>query len=307
MVSFDDLKVSLSTYIMRNRRVTYQDLLKWSSSNKVGNALLYLLIRELIREKRFRVSGEYVIGSIRVGNGEVKLSIPMYIEVPGEGVKSTTQAKRQVKQRRVKSSSILEVFGEERKTEVKQTVVEGGEGEKRREGEVKTVASETKQGEEKQGQELNVAEHKEVEGVQEGGKAEASIKEGEKTESTGTVNAEGAAVPIDYSTVAMEDFAVMLRRAIEEELPQNREEGYKIAMTMLNYLQRYWSVGELRLKLDIAKQFGGVNENIMRIEDGVLRALRKLGIIEIVEPGVINRVRELPKDFVKVRLDSLFT
>lgn len=87
MVSFDDLKVSLSTYIMRNKRVTYQDLLKWSSSNKVGNALLYLLIRELTREKRFKVSGEYVIGSIRVGNSEVKLSIPMYIEVPGEGIK----------------------------------------------------------------------------------------------------------------------------------------------------------------------------------------------------------------------------
>ena len=305
MVSFDDLKVSLSTYIMRNRRVTYQDLLKWSSSNKVGNALLYLLIRELIREKRFRASGEYVIGSIRVGNGEVKLSIPMYIEVPGEGVKSTAQTKRQVKQRRVKSSSILEVFGEERRAEVKQAVVEGGEVEKRRE--VKITAPETRQEEEQQKQELKVTEHKEMEGVREGGKVETGIKEEKKEELTGVVSIENVSIPTDYSTVAMEDFTVMLRRVIEEELPQNKEEGYKVAITILSYLQRYWSVGELRLKLDIAKQFGGVNENIMRIEDGVLRALRKLGIIEIVEPGVVNRVKELPKDFVKVRLDSLFT
>ncbi|WP_243665796.1 hypothetical protein [Vulcanisaeta sp. JCM 16159] len=105
----------------------------------------------------------------------------------------------------------------------------------------------------------------------------------------------------------MEDFMVMLRRVIEEELPQNREEGYKVAMAMLSYLQRYWSVGELRLKFDIAKQLGSTGENIMRIEDGVLRALRRLGIVEVVEPGVVNRVKELPKEFVKVRLDSLFT
>ncbi|ADN50214.1 hypothetical protein [Vulcanisaeta distributa] len=301
MASFDDLKVSLSTYIMRNKRVTYQDLLKWSSSNKVGNTLLYLLIREVVREKRFKVSGEYVIGSIRVGNGEVKLSIPMYIEVPGEGVKPSVQAKRQVRQRRVRSSSILEVFGEEKRAEVKQSTVESSESER---GEVKTTASEVKQ-EEQQKEDLRIAEHRDVEGIHGGDKVETGIKE-EKEESTG-IGAEGVVVPTDYSTVAMEDFTAMLRRAIEEELPQNREEGYKVAIAMLSYLQRYWSVGELRLKLDIAKQFGGVNEGIMRIEDGVLRALRKLGIVEVVEPGVVNRIKELPRDFIKVRLDSLFT
>ncbi len=257
----------------------------------------------MVREKRFKVSGEYVISNIKVGNGEVKLSIPMYIEVPGEGVKSSVQVKRQVRQRRVKSSSILEVFSEEKRAEVKQATAEGSE----RGGEVKTTASEVKQeGGERQKEELGgVVEHKEVEGIHGSGKVETGIKE-EKEESTGT-GAEGVVIPTDYSTVAMEDFTAMLRRAIEEELPQNREEGYKVAMAMLSYLQRYWSVGELRLKLDIAKQFGGVNEGIMRIEDGVLRALRKLGIVEVMEPGVVNRIKELPRDFIKVRLDSLFT
>ncbi|MCG2894829.1 MAG: hypothetical protein L7H05_01180 [Vulcanisaeta sp.] len=76
---------------------------------------------------------------------------------------------------------------------------------------------------------------------------------------------------------------------------------------MLAYLSKYWSVGELRLKLDVARQFGGVNEGILRIEDDVLRILEKIGLVEIVEPGVVNRIKDLPRDFIKVRLDSLFS
>ncbi len=296
MVSFDDLKVSLSTYIMRNKRVTYQDLLKWSSSNKVGNTLLYLIIKELIRERRFKASGEYVIGSIRVGNGEVKLSIPTYIEVPGEVARSPMHAKRQVRQRHVRSSSILEVFSEGKKGEAGQATTEGGEGEK--EG-TSTSAQGVDQGSKQRPGTVGM----EREEAHESGKAELEVREG----LTSTASTEGAGARMDYSTVAMDEFTAILRRAINEELMQNREEGYKVAIAMLSYLQKYWSVGELRLKLDIAKQFGGVNEGIMRIEDGVLRALRKLGIVEVVEPGVVNRIKELPRDFIKVRLDSLFT
>jgi hypothetical protein len=300
VVSFDDLKVSLSTYIMRNKRVTYQDLLRWSSSNKVGNALLYLVIRELVRERKFKVSGEYVIGTIRIGNNDVKLSIPMYIEVPGETVKPTTSTKRQTRQRHARSSSILEAFSKEKAPEEKQVTTEGGE----EKGVVGRSSKEVEREETPQKTGLSEArEQKEVQGNTENETMETKVKEVDNT----VVSIEETRIPTDYSTISMEDFMTMLRRIIDEELPQNREEGYKIAMAILTYLSKYWSVGELRLKLDIAKQFGGVNENIMRIEDGVLRALRKLGIIEVVEPGVINRMRELPKDFVKVRLDSLFT
>ena len=301
MVGFDDLKVSLSTYITRNKRVTYQDLLRWSSSNKVGNALLYLIIRELIRERKFKVSGEYVIGTIRVGNNDVKLSIPMYIETPGETAKSPASTKRQAKQRHVRSSSILEAFSKEKAPEEKQVTTEGGE----ERGAAGKPSKEVDQEETPQKPELSeVREQKEeVQGTTEKETMDVKAKE----VGTAVVSAEETRIPTDYSTVSMEDFMAMLRRVIDEELTQNREEGYKIAIAILTYLSKYWSVGELRLKLDIAKQFGGVDENVMRIEDGVLRALRKLGIIEVVEPGVINRMKELPKDFVKVRLDSLFT
>ncbi|WP_054854139.1 hypothetical protein [Vulcanisaeta distributa] len=159
MVSFDDLKVSLSTYITRNRRVTYQDLLKWSSSNKVGNALLYLIIRELIHEKRFKVSGEYVIGTIRIGNNDIKLSIPMYIEVPGEVTKQSIPTRRQARQRRTRSSSILEVFSEDKRPEEKRTTVEINENVVR---EVRTETSkEVKHEDAQQKAEPKVEEHKE--------------------------------------------------------------------------------------------------------------------------------------------------
>ena len=289
MVSFEDLKVSLGTYIMKSKRVTHQDLLKWSSTNKVGNALLYLLIRELIREKRFKTSGEYVIGVLRVGNNDVKLTIPTYIEVSAS-TKTAVTTKRQVRQRRGKSTNILEALSEESSTKE-------GQGEAKVEERIEITVEKT---EPKQDQEL------------EGGKTHEEIEEAKGTEEGGTrevekqdrIESEGL---IDYSSVTADNFLSILRNAIYDEVSQNREEALKVALAMLMYLSRYWSVGELRLKLDIAKQFGGVNESILRIEDNVLHALRRVGLIEIVEPGVVNRVKDLPKDLVKVRLDTLFS
>ncbi|MGC9152665.1 MAG: hypothetical protein ACP5GY_02895 [Vulcanisaeta sp.] len=296
MVSFEDLKVMLSTYIVRNRKVSYQDLLKWSSSNRVGNTLLYLIIKELIREKRFKASGEYVIGTIRVGDNDIKLSIPMYIEVTGTTAKSVGVTKRQVKQRPAKSASILETIGREEQESP------GGVKSEERTKEKATLektekpasTSEPSNTEERHNEGINETENKIEEKTTEG-KVEV-ITEPESTL--------GLA---DYSSISTDNFMTLLRNAVSEEVPQNREEAFKIAVAMLAYLSKYWSVGELRLKLDVARQFGGVNENTLRIEDGVLRALRKMGLVEVVEPGVVNRVKELPKDFIKVRLDSLFT
>ncbi|MFP3491607.1 MAG: hypothetical protein RXN86_02415 [Vulcanisaeta sp.] len=289
MVSFEDLKVSLGTYIMKSRRVTHQDLLKWSSTNKVGNALLYLLIRELIREKRFKTSGEYVIGVLRIGNNDVKLTIPTYIEV-SPSPKTAATTKRQARQRRGKSTNILEALSEEGSTKEEQ-------GEAKVEGrtEVAIEKAEPKQEHELEGSKTH-EEIGEAKGTEEGGTREV--------EKQGRIEGGGF---IDYSSVTADNFLSILRNAIYDEVPQNKEEALKVALAMLMYLSRYWSVGELRLKLDIAKQFGGVNESILRIEDNVLRALRRVGLIEIVEPGVVNRVKDLPKDLVKVRLDTLFS
>jgi len=296
VVNFEDLKVMLSTYIVRNRKVSYQDLLKWSSSNRVGNTLLYLIIKELIREKRFKASGEYVIGTIRVGDNDIKLSIPMYIEVAGTTAKSVGVAKRQVKQRPAKSASILDTIGKEEQ--------EGSSGVK---GEERTKEKATLEKTEKpvSTSEPSNTEERHNEGINETeNKIEEKTTEGKVEVITEPENTLSLA---DYSSISTDSFMTLLRNAVSEEVPQNREEAFKIAVAMLAYLSKYWSVGELRLKLDVARQFGGVNENTLRIEDGVLRALRKMGLVEVVEPGVVNRVKELPKDFIKVRLDSLFT
>jgi len=278
---------------MKSRRISYQDLLKWSSANKVGNAMLYLLIRKLLRERKVRVSGEYVIGTLRINNNDIKLVIPMYIEAASEALRSGS-TKRQVRQRLTRSTSILEALGEGGKVEQKGTEeAEGKAGEK-------PIVEMTKENAESRTNQEVVKEK-----VEESGAVTEAVEV-----TSGGVKDQGEA-PIeevtDYSTVSTNDLFSMLRNVINEEFPQNREEAFKVAVAMLSYLNKYWSVGELRLRSDIAKQFGGVNERILRVEDGVLRVLRKMGIIEIVEPGVVNRIRELPRDFVKVRLDSIFT
>ncbi|BDR92136.1 hypothetical protein [Vulcanisaeta souniana] len=291
MVGFEDLKISLSTYIMRSKRVSHQDLLKWASANKIGNVLLYLLIRELIREKKLKSSGEYVVGTMRIGGNDIKLSIPTYIEVPGEPAKAVAPVKRQTRQRTSRSSSILEVIKEERQTETRES-------------------SEIRESAPEQPSKAETPQRQEPTKVEEHG--EATTEEGStKPNETGGVSSPAINIErpenYDFSFTSTDSLVAALRRVIGEELPQNREDALKVAMAMLTYLYRYWSVGELRLKIDIAKQFGGINESTLRIEDSVLRALRKMGLVEVVEPGVVNRIKELPKDFVKVRLDSLFT
>lgn len=288
MVSFEDLKVSLVSFINKNRKVSHQDLLKWASSNKVGNALLYLLIRELIKDRRFKASGEYVIGILRVGNNDVRLVIPMYIEVPTQ--QRVTTSKHQGRQRRGKAASILETLSEEVETVKRQAEVKV-------EKKVETVEPRETQG----------AQRPEVvETRVEAAKAAETVERKTEIAEEQRVGVVGAA-PADYSSMTMDSFMSILRNAIYEEIPQNREEALKVALAMLAYLSKYWSVGELRLKLDVARQFGGVDEGILRIEDDVLRILEKIGLVEIVEPGVVNRVKDLPRDFIKVRLDSLFS
>ncbi len=73
-------------------------------------------------------------------------------------------------------------------------------------------------------------------------------------------------------------------------------------MAMLSYLQRYWSVGELRLKLDIAKQFGGVNESIMRIEDGVLRALESSVLWRLLSLALLIGLGNYPRTLLRLGL-----
>lgn len=66
---------------------------------------------------------------------------------------------------------------------------------------------------------------------------------------------------------------------------------------ILMYLSRYWSVGLLRLKLDVTRSLSsklGLNEEkLMDCIDRLLRIMNRLNIVEIVEPGVVNLIQKI--------------
>jgi len=103
------------------------------------------------------------------------------------------------------------------------------------------------------------------------------------------------------------DLLSKLRSTLREEFADPNE-AFNVALAVLNYIARYWSVGELRLKNDLLKQLSGqVKGDLMDTLDRVLRIFARMGIVEFAEPGVINRIADLPKDFTKLRLDFMLT
>ncbi|WP_069806489.1 hypothetical protein [Vulcanisaeta thermophila] len=276
MDELDKLRSSLVAYIVKQGRVTHQDLLKWASSNRIGYLTLYLVLNDIIKDRRWRAGGEYVIASFKVNGEELKLVIPTSIEASSKPVKST-RVERERKQRRSRSANILEIVRSDEQETTKATQESEATG--------PAVQEVPREG-----------------GVEEAGKPSLGA---EGVGAQYVVSAEDVA-KVDVTNMEVNTFMEVLRSAINQEFIGNTDLAYKVAIAMLNYLGKYWSVGELRLKIDVAKQVvGRVDEGIVRIEDGVLRILRRMGIIEVVEPGVVNRVKELPRDFVKVRLDFI--
>ncbi|MEM1667043.1 MAG: hypothetical protein QW324_02230 [Thermofilaceae archaeon] len=79
----------------------------------------------------------------------------------------------------------------------------------------------------------------------------------------------------------------------EEGVPEERE--YVLA---LQYLYRFWSVGELRFEADL-KSMG------VRDATSLIRRLQSEGLVEIADPGVINAKRELIEKRLKELKHSL--
>ncbi|MDH5816304.1 MAG: hypothetical protein QE164_05990 [Candidatus Nezhaarchaeota archaeon] len=84
----------------------------------------------------------------------------------------------------------------------------------------------------------------------------------------------------------------------QEEIIEEREERPKLDIDVerldedlkraLSYLSDYWSVGEIRFKLDLKRL--GVQD-----PDKVLLKLLDMGIVELTSTGVVNLKVEIPK------------
>ncbi len=86
------------------------------------------------------------------------------------------------------------------------------------------------------------------------------------------------------------------KQIFEEEFKDKLSEAMNVLTYIINYLNKYWSVGELRLRLDCSKSLSSklkINEDeIYELAGKVLNLLKSLGYIEIVEPGVVNKIKD---------------
>ncbi|MCC6065077.1 MAG: hypothetical protein LM576_03765 [Thermofilum sp.] len=80
--------------------------------------------------------------------------------------------------------------------------------------------------------------------------------------------------------------------AAEVEPPRAQEPVDRDLAVALQYLNRYWSVGRLRLLADLRSL--GVKD-----PEGLLRRLIEEGMVTVVEPGVVNAKRDIVEKKVK--------
>ena len=67
-------------------------------------------------------------------------------------------------------------------------------------------------------------------------------------------------------------------------------------MAIIQYLNKYWSVGRIRLIDDVHHITGIPRDALSRILD----SMGKQGLVEIVEPGVVNKTDKTPVIGIKL-------
>lgn len=317
MPSLDSLKENLYSFIAKNEHVDLHKLLKWAEEHGTGKLGLFLLLKMLEKEKRITVSElKENIASIKLKDGELKIEIPRAVEAAHVQVHKTT-AKRKV----ATLETILGLESTKKQTTKKVTKTTS-----------KTVTIEKVV--QKQPQQSIVQEEKPETRVETETKSQlqAPVQEVQQVVTTqeiqkqtqqtvlGTVSQQieqkpEVSQPIQQPTPVpsehVPELKEIVREVIEESrgLPVDESRLEQVVTSILAYLSRYWSVGELRLRLDISKMLSqklGIDQEVLfEVVGRILKVLKRFDIVEIVEPGVVNLLRrDVCKEF-RIKLSEV--
>ncbi len=278
------LKENLYTFIVRNGRVDYSRLIKWARENSIGIILLGLLIRELEKEKKIKIIDKKTITKISINGKEYLIEIPTLVE-------SAYTTHKVVTKRQVKKTILDSILGVEKR-------------EKKKEEKVDIHKTEHKVEEKKVEAKVEISEKK-VEQVEKRD-IEKSTTDQKLREETGTGSRELESGLRQGEDRSIEDSIDKIRKVVVSEF-QNIPHIDDIFNMIMTYLSKYWSVGEIRLRLDISKMLAHKlnipEEELFEIVGKVLKVLKRVGIIEIVEPGIVNLIkRDLAISPTRVKL-----
>ncbi len=265
MGSLDKVKAMVMAYIVKRRRVKLSELKEWAISNDVGLAVLYIVISQIIKERKDIIQGK----SEPLIDWHVELLGSVTgLEAPGELslVEPRRKATQRGSERRVRGQrTLMEVLGE-LKGEEEPKQVQSVEKPKEATAEVqeaqspKTIVTE------------NVVE-KPVENPPSTQEARPIEKPGEAPEAkVGQVEEGGLSLQALAGIVA-------------RELSISVDDATRLIVQMGQYLNRYWSVGLIRLIEDLSSK--GINPGLI---NRALKVLENLGYVTVVNPpGVVNK------------------
>ena len=279
------IKENLYTFIVKNGKVDSTRLVRWCRENGIGIVLLALALSELEKERKVRTGDKRAIGKISINGKEVTLELPTVVEaVQHHREHRQTSSTRRTSRRSTILDSILGVSSQRKRREDHQKVKEEKE-EKR----------EIKQIEKTHPRPHSVEEtSRPTEPETQPPKASTKVEKVESKPEERTRKEKEKDIPIQRME-ELENLMSEVRRTVSTEVESNPH-NEDILNTVLAYLSKYWSVGELRLRIDISKMMSHKlnlkEEDIFDRVGKILKILRRFNIVEIVEPGVVNLLRK---------------
>ncbi len=273
------VKENLYTFIVKNGKVDSAKLVKWSKENGIGLLILALTLSELEKERKIKVLDKRVIGKFQINGKEILIELPTLVEP----VQTLHKEHKTHTRRTTRKSTILDsILGvSEKKSDKKESV------EKSQKSHSTTVVQRDKT------KKIEIEETVE-------NRARTGLEEKSTTTSEKVLEKrvpEKREIDVKPESSNLKESSEIMREvrntiAVEVESNPHNEE---ILNTILTYLSKYWSVGELRLRIDISKmlapKLGLKEEDIFERVGKILKILRRFNIVEIVEPGVVNLLR----------------
>jgi hypothetical protein len=286
MEQLENIKRSILAYIQRKQRVKLSELRQWAIENNVGLLTLYVTLSSIIQEKqRDLVLGPpepLVNGDVEVMGKLLDLKLPSEIAI-------------QVKQRRGSAKP-----SQRRRVRGQRTLLDVLRGQETQPEGTKPVASEA----------ARVEVKGEVEGAVASTSAEATVggQGQERVNPSETLTQEGEGAKVNETATEAQGINLVnpaqltlsqLAQLISSELKIKQEDAVKMLSSIGQYLNRYWSVGLIRLMEDAAK---GFNPDLVQ---RMLKILERLGFIEIINPGIVNRRRDVKFPVSETKISDL--
>ncbi|WP_291766127.1 hypothetical protein [Caldivirga sp. UBA161] len=273
MEDLDNVKRTILAYIQRKRSVKLSELRQWALENNIGLLTLYLSLSRLIQERQRDLTlgplEPLINVNIEFMGKSLDLKLPSEIIIQGktkrkEGVK-VNQRKRIRGQK-----TLLDVLGSEEPVEREEEVI--NEVKEATNVQIQGVETEVKG----QGNQSEATPIRQIEQVTQGSVTVNQPAVEEQVQGTGNE-------AIDPSQLTLSQ----LSQLVASELRISVEEATRLVSSIGQYLNRYWSVGLLRLIEDTAR---GTNPDLIQ---RLLKVLERLGFIELTNPGIVNRRRNI--------------